>query len=478
LKCLKRKRNNTMLLTFIIEIFFLLGSIGFIWGLRLMSSPDTARKGNIYAGVGMTLAIIAALIMPLEGNVSNNYAWIFAALVVGTIIGYYSAIKVAMTSMPQMVSVFNGLGGACAVVLGLADVLHYYDGTKVVDTLGFLTVLLTLFIGGVAFTGSIFAYAKLEDLVDDKKVTLPKHSVINMIMLVGLIGLGAYILMQGEAIGMEAAIIFLVISLIYGVSFVAPIGGADMPVVISLLNSLSGLSGAAAGILFDSQFMVVGGILVGASGTILTVMMCNAMNRSIWNVLIGGFGGTSAVGATATGGTVKEISLNDASIQLYYSQSVIIVPGYGLAVAQAQKVCKEIDDQLSANGVDVKYAIHPVAGRMPGHMNVLLAEADVPYPKLLDLDEANSALGSADVAIIVGANDVVNPAAENDPGSPIYGMPVLKVWNAKSVIVLKRSMRSGYAGIENPLFFHDRTKMLFGDAKEVLSKLNSEIKSL
>jgi NAD(P) transhydrogenase subunit beta len=251
-----------------------------------------------------------------------------------------------------------------------------------------------------------------------------------------------------------------------------------MPVVISLLNSLSGLSGAAAGILFDSQFMVVGGILVGASGTILTVMMCNAMNRSIWNVLIGGFGGTSAVGATATGGTVKEISLNDASIQLYYSQSVIIVPGYGLAVAQAQKICKEIDDQLSANGVDVKYAIHPVAGRMPGHMNVLLAEADVPYPKLLDLDEANSALSSADVAIIVGANDVVNPAAENDPGSPIYGMPVLKVWNAKSVIVLKRSMRSGYAGIENPLFFHERTKMLFGDAKEVLSKLNSEIKSL
>ena len=224
--------------------------------------------------------------------------------------------------------------------------------------------------------------------------------------------------------------------------------------------------------------MVVGGILVGASGTILTVMMCNAMNRSIWNVLIGGFGGTSAVGATATGGTVKEISLNDAAIQLYYSQSVIIVPGYGLAVAQAQKICKEIDDQLSANGVEVKYAIHPVAGRMPGHMNVLLAEADVPYPKLLDLDEANSALSSADVAVIVGANDVVNPAAENDPGSPIYGMPVLKVWNAKSVIVLKRSMRSGYAGIENPLFFHDRTKMLFGDAKDVLGKLNSEIKSL
>jgi NAD(P) transhydrogenase subunit beta len=468
-----------MLLIFIVETFFLLGSIGFIWGLRLLSSPDTARKGNIYAGVGMTLAIIASLIMPFEGEkVHNNYAWVIIALLIGTVIGYIAAVKVAMTSMPQMVSVFNGLGGACAVVLGLTDVLHYYDGTKVVDTLGFLTVLLTLLIGGVAFTGSIFAYAKLEDLVDDKKVTLPKHSIINLLMLLVLILLGIYILIQGEAIGMEAAIIFLIISLIYGVSFVAPIGGADMPVVISLLNSFSGLSGAAAGILFDSQFMVVGGILVGASGTILTVMMCNAMNRSIWNVLIGGFGGSTAGSSNATGGNIKEITLNDAAIQLYYAQSVIIVPGYGLAVAQAQKICKEIDDQLSANGVDVKYAIHPVAGRMPGHMNVLLAEADVPYPKLLDLDEANSSLSSADVAIIIGANDVVNPAAENDPGSPIYGMPVLKVWHAKSVIVMKRSMRSGYAGIENPLFFHERTKMLFGDAKDVLGKLNSEIKAL
>jgi NAD(P) transhydrogenase subunit beta len=467
-----------MLLNFIIETFFLLGSIGFIWGLRLLSSPDTARKGNILAGIGMALAILAALMMPFEESVPNNYGWITAALAIGTLIGYYAAIKVAMTSMPQMVSIFNGLGGACAVFLGLSDVLHYYDGTKVVDNLGFLTVLLTLLIGGVAFTGSIFAYAKLEDLVDDKKVTLPKHSVINLIMLAGLIALGAYILVKGESIGMESAFLFLVVSLIYGISFVAPIGGADMPVVISLLNSFSGLSGAAAGILFDSQFMVVGGILVGASGTILTVMMCHAMNRSIWNVLIGGFGGTSSSVAAASGGTVKEVSLNDAAIQLYYSQSVVVVPGYGLAVAQAQKICKEIDDQLSANGVDVKYAIHPVAGRMPGHMNVLLAEADVPYPKLLDLEEANNALASADVAIIVGANDVVNPAAENDPGSPIYGMPVLKVWQAKSVIVMKRSMRSGYAGIENPLFFHERTRMLFGDAKEVMGRLNNEIKSL
>jgi len=467
-----------MIIPFLTEAFFLLGSIGFIWGLRLLSSPETARKGNIYAGIGMALAIVAVLVVPLGENPPNNYTWITVGIAVGTVIGYLAAVRVAMTAMPQMVSLFNGLGVACAVLLGLADVLHYYDGSKVVDSAGFLTVLLTLFIGGVAFTGSLFAYAKLEDLVDDRKVTLPQHTLVNLVMLLGLIILGGYLLMRGEDIGQEAAIAFMVVSLIYGISFVAPIGGADMPVVIALLNSFSGLSGAAAGVLVDSQFMVVGGILVGASGTILTVMMCNAMNRSIWNVLIGGFGGSTASAASATGGSVRELSLNDAAIQLFYSQSVVVVPGYGLAVAQAQKICKEIDDQLSANGVDVKYAIHPVAGRMPGHMNVLLAEADVPYPKLLDLDEANQALASADVAIIVGANDVVNPAAETDPGSPIYGMPVLRVWTAKSVIVMKRSMRSGYAGIENPLFFHERTRMLFGDAKDVLGKLSSEIKTL
>jgi NAD(P) transhydrogenase subunit beta len=292
-----------MLLTFIIEAFFLLGSIGFIWGLRLLSSPDTARKGNIYAGVGMALAIIASLIMPFEGDVPNNYAWIIVALLIGTVLGYYSAVKVAMTSMPQMVSVFNGLGGACAVVLGLADVIHYYDGTKVVDTLGFLTVLLTLLIGGVAFTGSIFAYAKLEDLVDDKKVTLPKHSLVNMIMLIGLILLGAYILIQGESIGMEAAIVFLIISLIYGVSFVAPIGGADMPVVISLLNSFTGVAAACGGFLYDNKVMLTGGILVGAAGTLLTILMCKAMNRSLKNVLIGSFGGNAK--AVASGASVN-----------------------------------------------------------------------------------------------------------------------------------------------------------------------------
>jgi NAD(P) transhydrogenase subunit beta len=273
--------------------------------------------------------------------------------------------------------------------------------------------------------------------------------------------------------------VFMVLALIYGFSFVAPIGGADMPVVISLLNSFTGLSAAVTGLIYGSQFMLVGGILVGASGTILTVLMCEAMNRSLMNVLIGGFGGGGASAKGADGEQVaKEVTLNDAAIQLFYSQSAIIVPGYGLAVAQAQKVCKEVDELLEKNGVEVRYAIHPVAGRMPGHMNVLLAEADVPYPKLLDLEEANDALKNTDMVVIVGANDVVNPAAEDDPGSPIYGMPVLKVWEAKNVIVLKRSMRPGYAGIENPLFFHEKTRMLFGDAKDTLSNLASEIKSL
>jgi NAD(P) transhydrogenase subunit beta len=274
--------------------------------------------------------------------------------------------------------------------------------------------------------------------------------------------------------------IFIVVALIYGFSFVAPIGGADMPVVISLLNSFTGLTAAAAGLIYGNQLMLLGGVLVGAAGTILTILMCRAMNRSLLNVIIGGFGSSAKSGPTSADGSqvVKEINISDAGIQLFYSKSVVIVPGYGLAVAQAQKDCRELDDLLESNGVSVRYAIHPVAGRMPGHMNVLLAEADVPYPKLLDLEESNPIFADTDVVVVVGANDVVNPAAKTEPGSPIYGMPVLEVWNARNVIVLKRSMSAGYAGIENPLFFHDRTKMLFGDAKETIQKLVKEVKQL
>jgi NAD(P) transhydrogenase subunit beta len=374
---------------------------------------------------------------------------------------------------------FNGLGGACAVVLALVEVFQFYAGERALDAGQLVIVLSTLLIGGVAFTGSLLAFGKLQGLVRDNTLTLPKHNIINQVMLLVLIAMAVMLVIQGQEAGLTMAIIFTVLALIYGFSFVIPIGGADMPVVISLLNSFTGLSAAAAGLIYQNNFMLVGGILVGASGTILTVLMCEAMNRSLLNVLIGGFGGGGGASKGADGDqVVKEVSINDLAIQLYYSNSVMFVPGYGLAVAQAQKVCKEVDDLLEANGVDVTYAIHPVAGRMPGHMNVLLAEADVPYPKLLDLDDANGAMNNTDMVVIVGANDVVNPAANDDPGSPIYGMPVLNVWEAKNVTVLKRSMSTGYAGIQNPLFFHAKNRMLFGDAKDSLNKLVQELKNM
>lgn len=467
-----------MLFQFTINFAYLFGSLAFVWGLRLLSSPESARRGNIIAGIGMAVAVIAAMTEPMSGA-NNNYLWIFGALVVGGFIGVIVSYRVKMIAMPQMVAIFNGFGGACAVLLALSELFAEHNVGVPVSLGSAGNLLFTLLVGGVTFTGSMLAYAKLEDMLKDNKLVLPNHAIFNIVLLIITVAMGIYILIAGIADNLTLTLVFAGLSLLYGISFVVPIGGADMPVVISLLNSFSGISAMAAGIIYDSRIMIVGGILVGASGIILTLMMCRAMNRSLLNVLVGGFGGGGTSGAKASGDqVVKEVSLNDAAIQLNYSQSVIFVPGYGLAVAQAQKICKEVDDLLTANGVDVKYAIHPVAGRMPGHMNVLLAEADVPYPKLLDLDDANAALPNTDVVVIVGANDVVNPAAEDDPGSPIYGMPVLKVWEAKHVIVLKRSMRSGYAGIENPLFFHPKTMMLFGDAKDSLTKLAAEIKTL
>lgn len=475
-----------MVLKFLVHLGFLAGAFAFVWGLRLLSSPDTARKGNLYAGVGMVLSILMTLVFTMEDAsgqaiaMPNNYMWIFGGMALGGIIGWVASKRVKMTDMPQMVSIFNGLGGACAVVLAMAELNHFYNGTTEMNA-GILAItLLALVIGAVAFTGSILAFMKLQGLIWDNTLSFPYQHIFNLVVLLGALVLSVYVVISGSAIGIMPAVIVMVLSLIYGVTFVAPIGGADMPVVISLLNSFSGLSAASAGLIYGNTIMIVGGILVGASGTILTVLMCEAMNRSLMNVLIGGFGGGSTASGVQQDGeqVAKEVSLNDAAIQLFYSKSVMIVPGYGLAVAQAQKVCKEVDDILESNGVDVKYAIHPVAGRMPGHMNVLLAEADVPYPKLLDLDETNDALPNTDIVVIVGANDVVNPAAEDNPSSPIHGMPVLQVWNAKHVIVLKRSMRPGYAGIQNQLFFHQKTKMLFGDAKDSLGKLVRELKDL
>lgn len=459
----------------LVKILYLVGALGIVWGLKYLSSPDTARKGNIVASIGMGLAIITSIFDPIE-NSYPNYLWIFVGIILGGIIGWYMAKKVQMTEMPQLVSLFNGFGGASAMILAIIELYGIKDA--VMELGSGLILISTLIIGAVSFTGSVLAYLKLDGKVEDKNVTFRGHNTFNNIFFIVIMAFSGYCLIAGEGNYEWLGWVIMILSMIYGFSFVAPIGGADMPVVISLLNSLTGVSAATAGILFGSQIMLIGGILVGAAGIILTVMMCNAMNRSLWNVLLGNFGGTAASNASGVAGVYKEISANELAIQLYYAQRVMIVPGYGLAVSQAQKTCQELDAMLSKNNVEVYYAIHPVAGRMPGHMNVLLAEANVSYDKLLDLDDSNDKLKGTNVAIVVGANDVVNPSAKTDPGSPIYGMPILDVLDADTVIVLKRSMKPGYAGIENPLFFESKTKMLFGDAKDSLNKLVHEIKAL
>lgn len=454
-----------------IDFIYLISIVLFIIGLKKLSSPDTARNGNLIAATGMGIGIIVTLFYPVESP-SNNYAWIAGGFVVGGVIGYIAAKKVKMTAMPEMVSLFNGLGGACSMLIAVVEFMNYPANTPLLNGQAF-TTFFALFIGSISFTGSLVAYGKLEGFLRDS-LTLPYPKAVNLMLLIAILGIGGYFLTQPE-LNFTWVIVLLVLSLVYGVTFVTPIGGGDMPVVISLLNSFTGIGAALAGLIYGNQVMVVGGILVGASGTILTVLMCQAMNRSLFNVIIGGFSGSGTSADDGREKIVKEVTPNDLAIQLKYSGKVMIVPGYGLAVAQAQHMCHELESTLEEEGVEVKYAIHPVAGRMPGHMNVLLAEADVPYPKLLELDDANKELKNTDVVLVIGANDVVNPAAKEDAGSPIYGMPIIEVESAKAVIVLKRSMSAGYAGIENPLFFGDKTRMLFGDAKSSLSKLKEEV---
>lgn len=458
----------------LINITYLVAVVLLIVGLRKLSSAATARKGNLIAAAGMGLAIVMTLVVPIEGSY-DNYLLILIALVVGSIIGLVVSRKVEMTAMPELVSLFNGLGGACAVSISLIELYNYQQPGATFSLGSHLTTLLAMFIGAVAFTGSLIAYGKLAGKISDWKI--PLAPIVNMILLLVTLGLIFYRVYDPSA-EFILPLVILFISLVYGVTFVQPIGGADMPVVISLLNAFTGIAAALAGIVYGNQVMLVGGILVGSSGTILTVLMCEAMNRSLLNVIIGGFGGSdSSLGASGDQ-VVKEASANDVAIMMRYASNVSIIPGYGMAVAQAQKVCKELDLLLTSEGVNVTYAIHPVAGRMPGHMNVLLAEADVPYPSLLDMDDANAAFPDTDVCIVVGANDVVNPSALDDPGSPIYGMPILEILKSKQVIVLKRSMNAGYSGIQNPLFFHEKTKMLFGDAKASIQKLVEEVKAL
>jgi H+-translocating NAD(P) transhydrogenase subunit beta len=461
----------------LLQISYLIAAVTFIVGLKFMGAPATARRGNITAAIGMTLAIFATIFLFTDANGQglHNLPLMFAALAIGTVGGVVMAKKVQMTQMPQMVSFFNGMGGACAGLISIVEFEHQ-AAIGASPSIGMLLVIVAgLVIGTVSFTGSIIAFLKLEERIKD--LVLPARTVINMAMLAVIVVLG-YLFVAGSWMTMTNLTIIAGLAALYGLLFVLPIGGADMPVVISLLNSFTGMAAAFGGFLYDNQVMLMGGVLVGSAGTILTVVMCKAMNRSLWNVIIGGFGTAATGGGAAVQGTVREVKAGDVAILLRYAGKVSIVPGYGLAVAQAQHVVHELEQVLDKLGVRVSYAIHPVAGRMPGHMNVLLAEANVDYDNLKEMDEANGEFGTTDVVLVIGANDVVNPAAKTDPQSPIYGMPILDVEQAQNVIVLKRSMKSGYAGIENELFYRPKTSMLFGDAKKSLSALVQEVKNL
>jgi H+-translocating NAD(P) transhydrogenase subunit beta len=460
----------------ILQLSYLIGSITFIMGLKMLSHPDTARKGNLVAAAGMTIAIFTTIFLyenPKTHTRLHNYGWIFGGLLLGTIVGTFRARKVQMTAMPELVSLFNGMGGACAMLISLIE----YNKPEPMDTGKLVVIVLGMMIGTVSFAGSMIAWGKLAGKIKDKSI--PGAQAINFLLFGGII-LTSILLIGGYVQSPYLFYCILALAAIYGVLFVMPIGGADMPVVISLLNSFTGVAAAFGGFLYNNPVMLTGGILVGSAGTILTILMCKAMNRSLKNVLIGSFGGAKA-GPAAAGkeqGSYKEISLNDAAVLMAYAQKVMIIPGYGLAVAQAQHACHELEKILEDKGVEVSYGIHPVAGRMPGHMNVLLAEADVPYEKLLEMEDANDQMATTSVVLILGANDVVNPAAKEDPASPIYGMPILEVEKAEHVIINKRSMKPGYAGIENDLFFKPKSSMLFGDAKQVLQQLVSELKQV
>jgi H+-translocating NAD(P) transhydrogenase subunit beta len=461
----------------ILELSYLVAALLFVVGLKMLSHPETARRGNLWAFGGMALAMITTILLHKDsegrGIALTNIWIIMAAIGVGAAIGWTIARKVKMTAMPQLVSFYNATGGAASALVALLE----YPNAVAGNVGSILVTVLGLIIGAVAFSGSMVAYGKLDGKVKD--IMKPFMTYLNLALLIMTLGMGVFIVASPNPPAEMSWAIYtlLALALVYGVMFVMPIGGADMPVVISLLNSFTGIAAAMAGFIYNNQAMILGGILVGAAGMILTLLMCKAMNRSLINVIIGAFGG----GGTSVGGEqgiIKEITLSDAAVLLSYSQRIVLIPGYGLAVAQAQHITQELDELLESKGVDVKYAIHPVAGRMPGHMNVLLAEADVPYEKLVEMDDINPDMPSVDVAIVVGANDVVNPAAYNDPGSPIYGMPIIDAHLAKNIIIMKRGMGKGYAGIENELFFHDKTRMLFGDAKSSIQKLVTEIKTM
>ena len=453
----------------IINLVYVASAVLFIFGLKLLGSPDTARRGNLISAAGMFSAVVVTL---LDQKIIA-YEYIALGIVLGALFGAVAARKVAMTGMPELVALFNGFGGLASLMVGwaaLAVALSIADTTAPVPLFTLVTVFISILIGGLTFTGSLLAYGKLSERISGRPFMYDGQRIVNGLILLAVLACAVLFIL--DPTNQSWLYLAVALALVLGVMFVLPIGGADMPVVIALLNSLSGVAAAAAGFAIGNILLIVAGSLVGASGLILTNIMCKAMNRSLRNVLFSGFGVVKKVsGPVVEQGEVNPITADDAYYILEAAASVVIIPGYGMAVAQAQHAVKELQTMLEGNGAEVVYAIHPVAGRMPGHMNVLLAEADVPYDLLLEMDQVNPRLETFDVALVIGANDVVNPAAREVESSPIYGMPVINADKARTVFVLKRSMASGFAGIDNPLFFKENTRMLFGDAKEMLGNL-------
>jgi NAD(P) transhydrogenase subunit beta len=485
---------NASTIGHLVQLSFIAGAALFVIGLHLMNSPATARTGNRISATGMVIAIVAEVLFVIQGGLGlGNWVLLIGGLALGGGLGLRMARTVAMTSMPQLVSLFNAVGGAAAALLALNDFIAL-DGHRVLaggvpglDGWRTLFIIADVIIGSVTFTGSLIASAKLMGRIKGQPILIPGGRIFTWLLLVAALSVSIVMILAGAGVvTYDSHVLTLLLlaalacALIFGVTMVLPIGGADMPVVISLLNAFTGTAVAMAGFVVGNVVLIVAGALVGASGAILTRLMASAMNRSIANILVGGFGAAEGTQATLAsgGGTVREVSVDDAAIQLAYASKVVIVPGYGLAVAQAQHGVRELADLLEARGIDVSYAIHPVAGRMPGHMNVLLAEANVPYPQLKEMDEINPEFERTDVALVVGANDVTNPAARTDRSSPIFGMPILDVDKARSVIVVKRSMGRGYAGIDNALYVNPKTGMLFADAKRGLQELVAAVKAL
>ena len=466
-----------------IEITYLVSSIFFIFGIKFLGSPKTARKGNLFAAIGMFMAIAATLV---DQNVLT-FEWIIIGALVGSAIGVLLAVKTPMTGMPQMVGVLNGFGGGASTLVALSEYFKLNPNYPIDQGLIFdlptntgVAIILSILIGGVTFTGSMIAFGKLQGLVTGKVVKYPLQHPFNLLLIIFVLAAGVYVLLNPSLI--MIVLLITLVSLVLGVLLVLPIGGADMPVAISLLNSYSGLAGSMTGFVLGNNELIIAGALVGASGIILTNIMCKAMNRSLLNVVMGGWASAGAEGPAADSkahkGTAKSIDSEELAMLLESVSSVVIVPGYGMAVGQAQHAVRDLMNVLEKKGINVRFAIHPVAGRMPGHMNVLLAEAQVPYDKLLAMEDINDDFPNTDVVIVIGANDVVNPAARHDQSSPIYGMPILNVDYAKTVIINKRSLNVGYAGIDNELFFYPNALMYFGDSKEAMSKLVHEVKAL